>query len=695
MKEYSIDQIRNIALVGHGSAGKTSLAEAMLYNSGAIKRMGRVEDGNTVTDFDEEEIRRHISLVMGLAAIEWSGCKLNVLDVPGYTDFVGEVKSALRVADCALVVVDSVAGVEVGTELAWSYADELKLPRMVVVAKLDRDNANFPAVLDSLSKSFEGSFVPLQVPIGSQSDFEGVVDLVSMTARRGSKGEAGEIPEALEGQVAEFRLKLMEAAAEGDDELIMKYLDGQELTEEEIQRGLRLAIKNGTVIPVLCNAATANIGINLLMDTVEAFAPSPADRGVETATNPATGAEETLVLSEAEHGPLAAFVFKTMADPYVGKLTYFRVYSGVLASDSRVFNPVHNQEERIGQAYFMRGKEQIATDQVKTGDIGVVAKLSVTATGDTLCDRGHPLILPPATYPLPLISVAVEPKTKADSAKLGPTLTRLCDEDLTLRWHQEASTKQAILEGMGDSHLDVAIRRAASKFGVDILTSPPKVPYRETITRSALTQYRHKKQTGGAGQFAEVHMRVEPNERDAGYEFAWEVFGGAVSGSFQTSIEKGIKSVMESGVIAGYPVVDVKCAVTDGKEHPVDSKPIAFEIAGRGAFKQAFMDAGPVLLEPVMTMQVTIPDQYTGDVIGDLNTRRARVLGMDQVQARTIITATVPLAEVQRYAADLRSLTQGRGVFSMVLDHYETVPAHLAQEIIDKAKHERVGGEEE
>ncbi len=693
MKDYSIANLRNIALIGHGSAGKTSLAEAMVYNSGAINRMGRVEDGNTISDFDEEEIRRRISLTAALVPVEWNGYKINALDTPGYNDFVGEVKSALRVADCALVVVDAVAGVEVGTDLAWTYAEERNLPRLVFVAKMDRENANFQNALNSLSQSFQANFIPLQLPIGSQADFEGVIDLVAMKARRGAKGDLGDIPAAMQDEANQFRVKLMEAAAEGDDELIMKYLDGQELTEDEIKRGLRLVIKNRSVVPVLCGGATANVGIAALLDVLVAFAPSPADMGSTQAINPATKAEETL--EPREDGPLAAHVFKTTADPYVGKITYFRVYSGALSSDSRIFNATRGQEERIGQVYVMRGKEQIAVSHIKPGDIGAVAKLSATATGDTLCDKGRPLTLPPAAYPHPLISVAVEPKTKADSAKLGPTLTRLCEEDPTLHWRQEPSTKQTILEGMGDSHLDVAIRRASGKFGVDIVTSQPKVPYRETITRSASTQYRHKKQTGGAGQFAEVHMRVEPNERDQGYEFAWEVFGGAVSGSFQSSIEKGIKSVMESGVIAGYPVVDVKCAVFDGKEHPVDSKPVAFEIAGRGAFKQAFAQAGAVLLEPIMVINVTTPEQYTGEVIGDLNTKRARVLGMDQQAGKTIITAHVPLAEVQRYAADLRSITQGRGVFTMEIDHYENVPSHIEQVIVEKAKKERAGEEEE
>ena len=687
MKDYKSENIRNIVLMGHGGSGKSSLGEAMLFDSGATTRMGSINDGTTVADFDEEETRRHISLMMALLPVEWAGYKLNVLDTPGYTDFAGEVKGAARVADCALITVDSVAGVEVGTELAWSYADEYKTPRMVCIAKMDRENANWRTVLDSLTQAFPANFVPLQLPIGSQSDFSGVVDLVKMKARLGTKGEVAEIPAALKDEVAEFRLKLMEAAAEGDDELIMKYLDGQELTEDEIKRGFKIAIARGGVVPVLCCAGTGNIGVTVLMDALIAFVPSPLDLGAAKAKNAATQAEEEI--DPRQDAPLAALVFKTTADPYVGKLTYFRVYGGLFSSDSRVFNAAKGQEERIGQIYVMRGKEQISVAAIKPGDIGAVAKLAYTGTGDTLCDKGHPVILTPPTYPAALMTVAVEPKTKADSAKLGPTLTRLAEEDPTLRWHQEPSTRQTILAGMGDSHLDVALRRAHSKFGVEILTSTPRVPYRETITREATSTYRHKKQTGGAGQFAEVAMTISPNERDNGYEFSWDVFGGAISSSFQTSIEKGIKSVMESGVLAGYPVVDVKCSVIDGKEHPVDSKPIAFEIAGREVFKQCFQEAGPVMLEPIMTIKISIPERYSGDVMNDMNTRRGRVLGIDQQGARTVITASVPLAEVQKYAADLRSITQGRGVYSMELDHYEEVPSYIASSVVEKAKQDR------
>ena len=687
MKDYKSENIRNLVLMGHGGSGKTSLGEAMLFDTGATTRMGSINDGTTVADFDEEETRRHISLMMTLLPVEWAGYKLNVLDTPGYTDFAGEVKGAARVADCALITVDSVAGVEVGTELAWSYADEYKTPRMVCIAKMDRENANWRTVLDSLTQAFSANLVPLQLPIGSQSDFSGVVDLVKMKARLGTKGEVAEIPAALKDEVAEFRLKLMEAAAEGDDELIMKYLDGQELTEDEIKRGFKIAIAKGGVVPVLCCAGTGNIGVTVLMDALIAFAPSPLDLSAVMAKNAATQAEEEI--APRQDAPLAALVFKTTADPYVGKLTYFRVYGGLFTSDSRVFNAAKGQEERIGQIYVMRGKEQIPVAAIKPGDIGAVAKLANTGTGDTLCDKGHPVILTPPTYPAALMTVAVEPKTKADSAKLGPTLTRLAEEDPTLRWHQEPSTRQTILAGMGDSHLDVALRRAHSKFGVEILTSTPRVPYRETITREATSTYRHKKQTGGAGQFAEVAMTISPNERDQGYEFSWDVFGGAISSSFQTSIEKGIKSVLESGALAGYPVVDVKCSVIDGKEHPVDSKPIAFEIAGREVFKQCFQEAGPVMLEPIMTIKISIPERYSGDVMNDMNTKRGRVLGIDQQGARTVITASVPLAEVQKYAADLRSITQGRGVYSMEIDHYEEVPSYIASSVVEKAKQDR------
>lgn len=685
MKDYPTAALHNIALLGHGSSGKTSLGEALLFSSGAISRMGRVDDGTTVSDFDEEEIRRHISLTTSLLPIEFQNSKLNILDTPGYTDFAGEVKGAVRVVEAAVIVVDSVAGVEVGTELSWAYCNERNLPRLVLINKMDRENANFQRALDTLINAFSVNFVPLQLPIGAQASFEGVIDLIAMKARKGPKAEIADIPADLKAEAEAARVKLMEAAAEGDDELIMKYLDGQELTVDEIKHGLRVAIRKGSVVPVLCGAGSSGLGVLPLLETLTAFTPTPAEVDPEQAKNAATQMEEVIAADAA--GTLGALVFKTTADPFVGKMTYIRVFGGTLASDSRVFNSNRNAEERLGQLYVMRGKEQIPVPQLKAGDIGAVAKLTVTLTGDTLCDKGHPITFAPPIYPPALMSIAIEPKSAADSAKMGPTLTRLSEEDPTLRWFNDTSVKQTILEGLGDSHLDVAVRRAKTKFGVDLVTVPRKIPYRETITRTHQAMHRHKKQTGGAGQFGEVHMRVEPN-RGQGYDFAWEVFGGAVSSSYQTSIEKGIKSVMENGAIAGYPVVDVKVAITDGKEHAVDSKPIAFEIAGREAFKKAVHGAGPVLLEPIMKATIVVPEASMGDVLGDINTKRARVQGMDQSGGKSIITAYVPLAEMQRYAADLRSITQGRGIFSMEFDHYEEVPTHVAQGIIEQAQKE-------
>jgi elongation factor G len=686
MKEYTTDQIRNIVLLGHGSAGKTSLAEAMLFQTGATNRLGKVEEGTTVADFDEEEIRRHISLSLSLLPCEWKNHKINVLDTPGYTDFAGEVVSAVHVADAGLVLVDAVAGVEVGTELVWARADARELPRMVLINKMDRDNASFERTLDALRDTFGGEFVPVQLPIGSQADFDGVVDLITMKAFYGPDARLADIPDSMADQIKVYRKALMETvAAEGDEELILRYFESEELTDDEIHRGLKAAIASGGAIPVFCAAATKSLGIGPLMDCILALAPAPSEVGMVVAEG--AGGEEEIAPDAS--GPLAALVFKTMADPYVGKLSYFRVYGGTLTSDTRFFNSRAGEEERLGQLYSMRGKEQLPVPRMAAGDIGAVAKLSHSLTGDTICDRGYPLTLPSPIFPNPLFSLAVNPKTQGDQAKMGPTLTRLAEEDPTLHWHQETSTRQTILSGMGEAHLDIAVRRMENRFGVGVETNIPKVPYRETITKTFSTQYRHKKQTGGAGQFAEVHARIEPLSRGEGFDYVWKVFGGRISSSFRPSIEKGIKVVLQQGVIAGYPVVDVRLAVTDGKEHPVDSKDIAFQIAGREVFKLAVQGAGPVLLEPIYGVEITVPDEYTGDVIGDLNTKRARVMGMGQASGKSIIQAEVPLAEMQRYATDLRSITQGRGVFSMELLRYDEVPGHLAQEIIEQAKREK------
>jgi elongation factor G len=678
MKEYATASIRNVALVSHGGGGKTSLGEALLNLTGATNRVGKVDEGNTVSDFEEEEIRRKLSLSTASLPVEFEEHKINILDTPGYTDFVGEVISALRVSDAAVVLVDSVAGVEVGTEVVWEHADSFKLPRFVLISKMDRDNASFQRTMNSIRQlPTDATFVPIQLPWGEKQDFQGVIDLLKMKGRpKDGKGEA-DIPEDMKAAADEARVTLVEAAAEGDDSLLEKYLDGQELSAEEIGRGLRQAVRSGRFVPVLVSSGTAEIGLAPLLEAIIALLPSPADLPPVTARG-AAGPEE---LPASDSGPLAAYVWKTTADPFVGKLTYIRVYSGVLHSDSRVWNNTKDSEERLGTLHVMLGKEQVPIKLLHAGDIGTVPKLGDTGTGDTLCDRGHSITLAPPEYPNALYSVAVLPKTQADSAKMGATLTRLCEEDPTLSWHQEPTTNQTILQGMGDQHIDVAIRKAEAKFQVGLNTETPRVPYRETITKNGTAQHRHKKQTGGAGQFAEVHMRVEPLP-DEPFEFKNEVFGGAISSSFMPAIEKGVRGVMKQGVLAGYPVENVKVAVTDGKEHPVDSKAVAFEVAGREAFKQAVHDAGPVLLEPIMEVRVVVPEANMGDVLGDLNTRRARVQGMETERGRSVVTALVPLAEMLRYATELRSITGGRGVFTMREDHYETVPPHVAEQII-------------
>ena len=687
MGTYSTKNIRNIALVGHSGCGKTSLSEAMLFDTGATTRLGRIEDGATVSDWDDEEKRRRVSINTSVIPCEWKGSKINVLDTPGYADFAGDVVAAVAVADAGLVMVDAVAGVEVGVELTWSYLNERNLPRLVVINKMDRENASFEKALQSLREHFSGTIVAMQVPMGKEHDFHGVVDLMQMKAFVGSKGEVQEIPASLKAEVEKARTQLVEAAAEGNDDLIMKYLEGEELTAEEIQLGLSLGIRTGAIIPVMCTAASANVGIQALMDALLQLAPSPADAAAASAVKVAT--EETVTLTPNPTGPLAALVFKTVADPYVGRVTFFRVFSGPMHSDSRVFNSRSQAEERIPQLFTPRGEQHTNVDTIIAGDIGAVAKLTSTVTSDTLCDKSMQMQMPKPSYPSPLFAVAISPKTKTDSAKLGPTLARLSEEDPTLRWRQEPTTQQTILEGMGDTHIDIAIRRMEGKFGVSVETAVPKVPYQESVTKNASAMYRHKKQTGGAGQFGEVHLEVKPLGRGAGFEFSTDrVFGGVIANSFFSSIEKGIKSVLEAGPVAGYPVVDVRAEVYDGKMHPVDSKDIAFQVAGREAFKLAMQQANPVLLEPIMDVAITVPDEYMGDVLGDINTKRARVHGMTQERGRSVVTAQVPLAEMQRYATDLRSITQGRGIFTMSLSHYEVVPGHVAEGIIAEAKRE-------
>ena len=684
VKKYNAEQLRNIVLLSHGGAGKTSLSEAMLYNTGAISRLGRVDDGTTTSDYEPEEIRRKISVNTSVLPCEWAGHKMNVLDTPGYADFVGEVKGSVRAADAAVILLDAVSGVEVGTELVWGYADEVDLPRIMFVNKMDRDNADFYRALKQAQESLEGNIIPFQLPIGAQDTFEGVVDVVSMRAYRGESAEEGDVPDDLRADVEAYRLQLVEAAAETDDALLEKYFEEEALTEEEIQEALATAVRSRAVIPVFCGSALKNVAVRPLMDAILQYLPSPLDAVRARATNVATGEEE--ILEPVAQASMAILVFKTLADPYVGKLTYFRVFSGAMESDSRVFNSTKGEEERVGQLFSLRGKDQEPVDEVPAGDIGAVAKLQETSTGDTLCDKDHPVTLAPVSFPHPIFSAAIAPKTKADLDKMGTALARLTEEDPTLLVQREASTRETVLSGMGESHIDIAARRLHSKFGVEIETSVPKVPYSETITKVATAQYRHKKQTGGAGQFAEVWLRVEPLARGAGFEYESEVREGHISKSYIPSIEKGIKQVLDQGVIAGYRVVDVKGVVYDGKEHAVDSKDIAFQIAGREAFKEAVRNAAPALLEPIMLFTITLPESNMGDILGDLNTKRARVVGTEQKGDKTVITAQAPLAEMQNYATDIRSMTQGRGVFSAEFLRYEEVPRHLAEQLMAAAQ---------
>jgi elongation factor G len=578
---------------------------------------------------------------------------------------------------------------EVGTEIAWKYCDEMKLPRFVLINKMERDNANFKQALASVQEFTETRMVPLQLPWGEKAEFNGVIDLIDMKAYAGSGKTAQDIPAQFMDEAEAARIAVVEAAAEGEDELLEKYLENGTLSHDELLRGLRKVILAGSFIPVFVSAGAIGIGIAPLLNAIIDLMPSPAKIPAAQAEGK-QGVEE---LKVSDSGPLAAYVWKTTADPFVGKQTYFRIYSGTMSSDSRIWNQAKGIEERIGTLQIPRGKENLPTKIIHAGDIGSVPKLSDTSTGNTLCDKHHPLTLPTPKYPNPLFRVSVSPKTQADSAKISSTLTRLCEEDLTLSWLMDGDTNQTVLQGMGDQHIDVVVRRAESKFQVNLLTDIPRVPYRETITKKGSAMYRHKKQTGGSGQFGEVHLRVEPMT-EGDLEMVNAIVGGSISASYIPAIEKGIRSVMKEGILGGYPVAGVRVAVFDGKEHPVDSKPIAFEIAGREAFKLAFHEAVPVFREPIMKAEIVVPEDHMGDIMGDLNTRRARILGMESDRGRSIVTTQVPLAEMQRYTTQLRSMTGGRGIFSMEFMNYEVVPAHIALEIVavrqkELAEHEK------
>ena len=679
MKEYQTENIRNVALVGHQSCGKTSLVEALLYSTGATTRMGHISEKNMVSDWDDEERERGLSLSTSLVPVEFNDVKINVLDTPGFTDFQGELKNAILVADSVVVVVDAVSGVEVGTELAWEYARATEQPVIVVINKMDRENANFDQVLEQLRSQFEDyKFIPVMLPVGSEGEFKGVANALTQKAYYGEGSTPADLPEEYADALEEANMEMMEAAAEADDELLEKYFEEESLSFDEVRNGMRKASRSPELktVPVFAASATENIGTVPLMEALVAYTSSPAERRVNIVSG-----DETDVL-QPPHGdgdPLAAYVFKTLNDRFVGTLNYFRIFSGTISSDGRNLNANSGADERFNSLFVMRGKEQMPVKELHAGDIGVVAKLTNTKTGDTFVDTDTSICVATPDFPAPLYMLAVTPRAQADSAKMGPTLSNLCDADPTLRWRQDGDTRQTVLEGMGQIHLEVTLKRAEA-LGVNVDTDVPKVPYRETITGNAESSYTHKKQTGGAGQYGRVDLTVEPTTE--GFEFKSRVFGGAISQQFVSSAEKGIRAVLPDGVIAGFPVEHVMVNVVDGKEHPVDSKDIAFQIAGREAFRAAFRKAKPVLLEPIMDVKITVPESMMGDIMSDLNTRRGRVQGMDSVGFRSVVTAEVPLAEMLRYGNDLRSMSGGRGIYTMDFNRYDRVPSYVQDEII-------------
>ncbi len=690
MKSYPISKIRNVALCSHGGAGKTLMAEAMLFNSGAIDRLGRIEDGTTTMDYDPEEIKRKVSINIGIAPCEWKDCKINLIDTPGFFDFVGEVKAGLRVAEAVVILVDAVGGVEVGTELVWRYAEEHNLPKLVVINKMDRENADFFRTFDELRETFGNQVVPAQIPVGAEAGFKGVVDLAGEKAYTFPGGgqkkyDTVDVPAGLAGKVAEMRDLLVEAAAEHDDDLTIKFLEEGTLTPEEISLGMSKGLRAAKLVPVYCASSLKNIGVQPILDAIVALGPSPADRGTEAGTNPKTGSPVSRPL--AENGPFTAQVFKTMADPFVGKLTLFKVISGSLKSDSHVYNASKGRSERVGQLFTPRGKHNEPAQVVGAGDIGSVAKLQETGTGDTLSDEANPVVFPGIVFPRPAYSMAIIPKAKGDEEKIGSGLHRLAEEDPTFVVARNSTTHQTLVSGMGDLHLEVICDRLRRKFGVDTALETPKVPYKETIRGSAKKQGRHKKQSGGRGQFGDVWIELAP-VKDKDFEFVDKIFGGAVPLNFRPAVEKGCREIMSEGILAGYPVTNIQVTLYDGSYHPVDSSEMAFKIAAHQAFKGAFMEARPVLLEPIVNVEVTVPDQYMGDVIGDLNKKRGKILGMDPQGRNQVVKALVPQAEMFKYAIDLRSITQGRGTYSMGFDHYEEVPAQIAQHVIDAHKKE-------
>ena len=674
MPNIDARNIRNVALLSHSGAGKTSLCESLLFNVKAVTRIGRVEDGNTFSDYEPEEVKRNSSIQTTLVPCAGDGFKVNFLDTPGYDDFQGEVVAALRVVEGAVILVAAQSGVDVGTERSWKMCDQAGLPRMFLVNKMDRENASFARCVADIQAAFGSNCVPLQVPMGDAQDFKGVVSVINPPA---------DVADDVAAELSAAWERLIEAAAESDDALADKYLEGEDLTPEEVIAGVRAGILNGNLAPILASSATTNVGVDECLEMVREFLPSPLDGR----TPPVAEGDESL--EPDPDGPLAAFVFKTTADPFVGKLSVFRVYSGAIKSNSEVWNPVRQQAERIGQLYLPKGKAQENVAEVSAGDIGAIGKLSETLTGDTLGQRDHQVKIESIEFPVGFFRVAVAPASKADLDKMSTSLARIVEEDPSLRYSREPDTGESLITGLGDAQIDVAMDKIRRKFGADLKVRMPRVAYKETITRITQTEYRHKKQSGGHGQYGHVLLRLEPLDRTEGFRFASEVVGGRVPREYFPSVEKGVSKAMDEGVLAGFPMVDMKAVLYDGSYHDVDSSGMSFEIAGNQAMRKGVSDAGPILLEPIMKLSVTVPDAYTGEVMSDLNGKRARILGMNPGDGYTEIEAEVPQGEVQRYSQDLRSVSQGRGSYTLEFDHYEALPQNLESRVIDETKRAR------
>ncbi|MBS1819035.1 MAG: elongation factor G [Acidobacteria bacterium] len=696
MKVYDAGSIRNVALVGHTGSGKTQLASAILADAGMINRFGKVDEGTTVTDFDEEEIARKHTLSASLAYAEWNKHKINIIDTPGIGNFLSDARAALHVVEAAVVVVDAVAGVMVQTEKVWEAADELHLPRLVVVNRLDRERASLERTLQSLRESCNRAVVPLQVPIGEEKAFRGVVDLITRKAYVFAGGEKGDfkedaVPADMTTTVEHAREALIEMVAESDETLMEHFFENGTLTDEELISGLKAATAGGRVFPLVCTSATLNIGIPQMLDAIVNTVPSPAERPFAY-----TASDGTLASRPAdEKAPVTAFVWKTIADPFAGRITMFRVVSGTIKSDSTVHNRTRDTAERVGSVQLLQGKTPTTVPEVKAGDLAAVAKLKDTLTNDTLGDKAESLVFPAIKFPEPVLSYAIEPKSRGDEDKISQAMHRLEEEDPTIRYSRDPQTKELLLSGQGQIHIEVTVAKLKRRFGVDVILKPPHIPYRETIKASTEAHGRHKKQTGGHGQFGDCKIRVEPLGRGADFEFVDDIFGGAIPRQFIPAVEKGIQEARERGYLAGYPMVDFRVTVFDGSYHDVDSNELSFKMAGRLAFKDAMTRARPTILEPIMDVEVYAPSDFAGDLMGDLNGRRGRINGMDTRGAMTIIKAQVPMAEMLTYEQHLTSATGGRGSYHMEYSHYDEVPAHLQTKIVAAAKAERAGVEVE